>query len=89
MFLLNMQVILRSYRNYQKMELEEDFAKLWSKIGSFRQSRAEYLQQHSEIHRNWTGKEKFGIYFLVIFKTYCKCLVFWKETVHQLCAHPS
>ena len=51
------------------------------------QSQTKYFQQYRKIQYNWTGKEKFSIYFCMFFNCYCQSLISSRETGHQdICA---
>ena len=47
------------------------------------QSWTGYLGWNGGIQYNWTGQEKFGIYFCVFFDCYWQSLISGKETKHQ------
>ena len=66
--------------NVKKLELDGDCVELGPKTCSLRQSRTKYLEQNAEILWSWTGKEKFGIYFCVVFNCYCQSLISRRET---------
>ena len=44
------------------------------------QSWTKYFARKAEIQKNWTEKEKFGIYFCVLFNSYRQSLIYWRET---------
>ena len=48
------------------------------------QSYAKYLEQTREIQQNWTGQEKFDIYFCVFFDCCCQTLISERETGHYV-----
>ena len=52
------------------------------------QSWAKYLEQNREIQSNWTGQEKFDIYFCLFFDCYCQSLISGGETGHWAMSPP-
>ena len=69
-------------QNVKNLKFEEDWANLRPKLCLLRQSRAKYLEQNREIQRNWSGKEKFDIYFRVFFDCYCQRWISGRKTGH-------
>ena len=65
---------------------EEDWAELQPKHCLHRQSGTKHLGQNREIHQDWTGKEKFDIYFCIFFWLLLPKWKFWKRDT-RLCLH--
>ena len=59
-------------QNVIRLRFEGDWAKLRPKICLLRQFWAKYLEQSREIQKNWTGQEKFDIYFCLFFTIIAK-----------------
>ena len=53
------------------------------------QSWTKYLEQSQEIQQNWTGLQRFNIYFSVSFDCYCQSLISQRRGLLNIMSPPT
>ena len=81
LFTLLLLFLAKTYAKSMLTKLLSNFISA-SQVVNILQSWAKCLEQNREIQWNWTGQEKFDIYFGVFFDCCCQSLISGRETGH-------